>query len=159
MGTQNHELVRVFAEHGLALNPTLVEMLNEHYNHRTERRGCGYTQATRYLAELINRPLSERLLDEPGALLDEPGLDPAAREASLRRINALALLEESLLLARLITDIIKPVRNPEAALVNLPYHPAKLAIGTCPMAEKFFLELVHGHVHEFEAIHAHTTNH
>ena len=31
-------------------------MLNEHYTHQTERRGCGYTQSTRLLAEFINQP-------------------------------------------------------------------------------------------------------
>ena len=42
-----HELTRVAAAHGLHLNATLTEMLNEHFSHRTGRRGCGYTQATR----------------------------------------------------------------------------------------------------------------
>ena len=52
----SHELPRVFAEHGLALNDTLVGMLNEHFSHLTERRGCGFTQATRHLAVHVNKP-------------------------------------------------------------------------------------------------------
>ena len=51
-----HEIVTVFAQVGLPLRRTLVEMLDEHFSHHTERRGCGYTQATRYLSPLINAP-------------------------------------------------------------------------------------------------------
>src|SRR5687768_7236547 len=50
-----HEVLTVFARHGLALNSTLHEMLSEHYSHRTERRGAGFTQATRHLAGFVNR--------------------------------------------------------------------------------------------------------
>ena len=52
----DHEVLRVFAEQGFALNATLHEMLNEHFSHRTERRGAGFTQATRHLATFVNRP-------------------------------------------------------------------------------------------------------
>lgn len=51
-----HEIVTAMAEAGLPLCRTLTEMLNEHMSHCTERRGCGYTQASRYLATAINRP-------------------------------------------------------------------------------------------------------
>lgn len=51
-----HELVERGLACGLAFHATLQEMLNEHPSHRTERRGCGYTQATRFLASYINRP-------------------------------------------------------------------------------------------------------
>ena len=39
----NHEVVALFQQHLLLLSNTLTEMLNEHYSHQTERRGCGYT--------------------------------------------------------------------------------------------------------------------
>ena len=55
-----HELPAVFRKHGLWLNTTLVGMLDEHFSHRTERRGCGYTQATRHLAVLVNRARPDR---------------------------------------------------------------------------------------------------
>ncbi|WP_436915409.1 hypothetical protein [Acinetobacter gandensis] len=51
-----HEVVRLFQDHAYPLSEKLTEMLNEHYSHQTERRGCGYTQATRVLAEYINVP-------------------------------------------------------------------------------------------------------
>lgn len=50
----SHELTAAFREHGLPLSRTLQDMLDEHSSHRTERRGCGYTQATRHLAALVN---------------------------------------------------------------------------------------------------------
>lgn len=49
-----HWLPRQLAGLGAPLAPRLVEMLDEHCSHRTERRGCGFTQATRLLAEHIN---------------------------------------------------------------------------------------------------------
>ena len=51
-----HELVEGFARAGLALHPALREMLDEHPAHRTDRRGCGYTQATRFLSTFVNQP-------------------------------------------------------------------------------------------------------
>ncbi|HEV2679673.1 MAG TPA: hypothetical protein VGV14_04165 [Rhodanobacter sp.] len=51
-----HELSAAFAQVGLPLNFKLAEMLDEHFSHRTERRGCGYAQATRWLATLVNQP-------------------------------------------------------------------------------------------------------
>ena len=51
----DHEVVEAFRCEGLSLHKTLVEMLNEDATHRTERRGCGYTQATRFLATFVNQ--------------------------------------------------------------------------------------------------------
>lgn len=53
-----HELVAAFAAEQLALSERLCDMLNEQPQHRTERRGCGLTQATRLLSEHINNPRS-----------------------------------------------------------------------------------------------------
>ena len=50
-----HEVVAAFAQAGLPLCPRLRLMLDEHPDHCTERRGCGLTQATRRLAEHVNR--------------------------------------------------------------------------------------------------------
>lgn len=56
MSATPHEVVAAFARAGLALHARLCEMLDEHPSHRTERRGCGYTQATRFLSTHINQP-------------------------------------------------------------------------------------------------------
>lgn len=52
----SHEVLRAFERAGLTPHPHLREMLDEHPSHRTERRGCGYTQATRFLSTFVNRP-------------------------------------------------------------------------------------------------------
>lgn len=41
-------------QQGAAMSARLVEMLDEHCSHRTERRGCGFTQASRFLSDHIN---------------------------------------------------------------------------------------------------------
>jgi len=181
-----HELVKVFAEQGFALNATLEEMLNEHYSHRTERRGCGFTQSTRHLSDHINTPRTDsfddlrlfrdwnglelkivlqklaqhgiqadwRHLDRQSDLLeavagcDDPELTAMVqqemeRQRRLRHLPGLLEREESQLLARLIVDIVLPVDAATLDLTELPHWSDKLKIGTCPMAEKFFLELAH----------------
>lgn len=60
----SHELTSAFENAGVPLNRKLVEMLDESSVHRTERRGCGFTQATRFLAELINQPRKNTRADD-----------------------------------------------------------------------------------------------
>lgn len=149
---QAHELVHLFRRHRLALNPTLEQMLNEHYSHQTERRGCGYTQASRHLAEYINQPRSTdnsndlRLLQD-WQLRSLPDSDNATVwQQQLRQLPALMKREESRVLAQMIVDILLPVELSEHETAVIPAHPEKLAIGSCPLAEKYFLELAHRHV-------------
>lgn len=49
-----HPLCQLFSDAGLPLCRRLQEMLDEHPSHRTDRRGCGYTQATRHLSTFVN---------------------------------------------------------------------------------------------------------
>jgi hypothetical protein len=137
-GGTNHELLQAFAEQGFELNATLREMLNEHHSHRTERRGAGFTQATRHLAVLINRgrPAGEsfqpslfarRFVTVPTRSMVEPVLARLARE-------------ESRLLGRIILDVAFGA-SAAAQFTELPVWSADLKIGTCPLAEKYFLEL------------------
>jgi hypothetical protein len=60
-----HELADAFRSQGLTLRRTLEDMLNETPDHRTERRGCGFTQATRFLGTFINQAGAA---DDPGDL-------------------------------------------------------------------------------------------
>ena len=144
---QQHELISIFARFGLQLNTLLVEMLNEHHHHRTERRGCGYTQASRYLATWINQAVDERAT---GAEILFANPVPNSDIASLqRRINARLKYEESLLLAGLIFDIFRSApatTDTTETLIELASYPQKIPVGSCPLAEKYFLELAHGHV-------------
>jgi hypothetical protein len=55
---QAHELSRIFADHHLRLNAELESALAEDPEHLEIRRGGGFLQASRMLAEFINRPRS-----------------------------------------------------------------------------------------------------
>ncbi len=73
-----HELCLRFEAEDLALDRRLAEMLDEHFSHCTERRGCGLTQATRFLAERINQPRDPVHADDLGVFESPP-----AREAEV----------------------------------------------------------------------------
>lgn len=67
-----HEIVERLREQGLSLQPKLVEMLDEHASHRTDRRGCGYTQATRFLSTFVNRIASAEDASDLDVFADWP---------------------------------------------------------------------------------------
>jgi hypothetical protein len=160
-----HELYAELRAQGFVLNATLFEMLGEHYSHCTERRGCGFTQATRHLAVLVNRPPSERheaiaklfpdwarqaqgearvlAAQVEGPVDDASELSPLY--VALRGLPERLEREESRLLASMIADLVLPERG----LGRAPELPAtfdELKVGTCPLAEKYFLEIAQGHV-------------
>lgn len=185
-----HEILAIFAAANLALSTKLVEMLNEHYIHQTERRGCGYTQATRVLADYVNQPRSQddfadlklfdnyplnslralinyananqlaldgwRNLDQQHAVeqyLDNP---PQAsenyasmlqqeqqRQQCLRDLKQQAILEESRFIIQMIEDIVLEKNAEQEGLSTLHTLLEKPKVGSCPMAEKFFLEIAH----------------
>ena len=184
-----HEVIELFDEQQLPLSDKLIEMLNEDYTHQTERRGCGYTQATRVLAthinlvrdaeslddlRLFNRPLRNiklvmnqasaedihlttwrnldlhedliTLLADPKKAALNPNFFNALKEEltfqyRLRHIAPLLKREESTLLVQLLTDIILPYQGND--LTNLIALPEKSKVGSCTMAEKFFLEIAY----------------
>lgn len=160
-----HELPAAFRAHGLELSATLVEMLNEHFSHRTERRGSGYTQATRVLAQLANRATPERAATieqifpsetaqaAPSGVISlaaeaAPALPPIGAEALVHALHALRSslqLEESALLIGLIEDLVVPARQ-AAGVSELVVSHDEIKVGTCPLAEKYFLEIAHGFV-------------
>jgi hypothetical protein len=139
-----HELPKLFAEQGFRLNATLIEMLSEHFSHRTERRGCGFTQATRHLAVLVNQP-------RQGSQETIAKLFPAQAQAAqplqraLRSLPALLEREESRILLALIADLVLPAAA-TPGVEELPAYFDVLQVGTCPLAEKYFLEVSDGFV-------------
>jgi hypothetical protein len=138
----DHEILRVFAERGLPLCSTLREMLNEHFSHRTERRGAGFTQATRHLATYVNRAWRE--LNIADVRVFDARLQQPPRRAELEPLLDLLEREESKLLVNILLDVVcqrdaPPTANASTQLVAWPEDDLK--IGTCPLAEKYFLEL------------------
>lgn len=189
----NHEIVTLFETHLHPLNSKLVEMLNEHHTHQTERRGCGYTQATRFLADYINVPRSDteftdlnifadydltalkkimndasihglelnswRNLDKNTTVLnylaDESRTEQDFYQAlnkevqfqqKLRQIRQYATLEESFLIIDFIEDLVLPEQGEYLGLVNVGNIEEKPKVGSCPMAENFFLKIAHGKI-------------
>ncbi len=190
MSNVDHELVSCYREQGYSLSETLVEMLNEHYSHQTERRGCGYTQATRVIAEAVNLPrypdeykdlrifqdVDSKALKQLLAQAASHGLslnswrnldqnpdvlaylashqDDYAQALSvqvewqkkLRQIRHLLEREESQVLADLIEDLILPKNAQDTGYIELNTLTDKPKVGSCPMAEKFFLKIAHDQV-------------
>lgn len=134
-----HEILRVFAEHGRPLCATLRDMLNEHFSHRTERRGAGFTQATRHLATYVNRPWRTRDITDV-RVFDERLKSPPPRE-ELEPLLGRLEREESKMLVRIVLDVVCPGTGPVSGLTELVAWPEDLKIGTCSLAEKYFLEL------------------
>lgn len=186
--TGDHEVLTCFKTHLTPLSKNLTEMLNEHFSHQTERRGCGYTQATRVIAEFINQecddvdvkdfrifddydtknlksiifdanarqiPLkSWRHLDLNDAVKQYIQIKPnenfsqiAAKEiefqTTLRNIKNLVKFEESKLICNFLEDIILRKTDVTEHLLELRGLPEKPKVGSCPMAEKFFLKVAH----------------
>ncbi|WLF84631.1 hypothetical protein [Moraxella sp. ZY210820] len=189
----NHEIVTLFETYLHPLNSKLVEMLNEHHTHQTERRGCGYTQATRFLADYINVPRSDteftdlnifedydltalkKIMNEASVyglelnswrnldknvgvlnyLADENHAEQDFYQAlnkevqfqqKLRQIRQYANLEESFLIIDFIEDLILPEQGEQWDLINVPNLDEKPKVGSCPMAENFFLKIAHGKI-------------
>ncbi len=185
-----HEVVSAFQTCGMPLSKKLNEMLNEHFSHQSERRGCGYTQATRELADFISQPRSDdeyedlRLFADPimkplrdvviqakshGVILDswrnldispavltflkqhetatdtfsESLREQVAWQQRLRQLHSMVKREESLLVVAMIQDLILTPRERVTGLVSLPVLGLKPKVGSCPMAEKFFLEIAY----------------
>jgi hypothetical protein len=132
-------------------------MLDEHHTHQTERRGSGFTQATRFLADLVNRPEAPEsaitgLFDEAHQLALHVPAQQRCSQLQVRLAAARAQIAdrlrytESRLLLRIIEDLSDPLRSNRAQQSELRVAPEKLKVGSCPLAEQFFLEIAHGRV-------------
>jgi hypothetical protein len=139
-----HELVTELAMQGLRLNSTLIEMLGEHYSHRTPRRGCGFTQASRHLAVLVNRARQGKS-DAAGLLFPSTPCSEQELRRALDELPRRLLREESRLMAALINDLVLPA-PPVMGFDELPSFAGELKVVTCPLAEKYFLEISDGFV-------------
>lgn len=185
----DHEVVVIFKKYLYPLSAKLTEMLNEHFSHQTERRGCGYTQATRVIAEFVSQvrdPIGfqdlrifedydskglKNILNQSasyGLELDSwrnldvnpavqqclQGLNPQETfaqnlqqevnfQAKLRGIHQYAELEESQLICQLLSDIILPQKAQQIGMIECQALEEKPKVGSCPMAEKFFLRIAH----------------
>lgn len=177
-----HELITAFEQQGLPLHKVLTDMLNEAPVHRTVRRGCGLTQATRFLSDYINRPREPLLVEDLSLFKQWPKRStqalasrcfelgweqgwrnllhaPPGLHKQLQHLDALPAMlalpqqlatikqqlthAESQFLLNMITDILLPQQHELAELAPMAEKPD---IGSCSMAEAFFLEIAHGRI-------------
>lgn len=177
-----HELVTAFAQQGIALHKTLQDMLDEAPAHRTVRRGCGLTQATRFLSTYINRPreslstedfsifqlwpkrsiqaLASRSIEfgwslgwrqlhqAPAGVMEQvKGMEGAelllALPEQFAAIKQQLAYPESQLVLAMIEDILSATIDDLPQLAPMLEKPD---IGSCSMAEAFFLEIAHGRI-------------
>ena len=186
--TRTHEIVDLLVEMHLPLSHTLTDMLNDHYTHQTERRGCGYTQAYRALADYVNmvrdpietddlrvfanppiKPLrwlmaqshahgllleTWRNLDENPAVLaylqtrpvndfTDVLMEQVEFQRQLRQLHHAVQLEESKIWLQMLVDVVLPRDASQEGLAVLPTLSEKPKVGSCTMAEKFFLDIAH----------------
>src|SRR6185503_19589096 len=125
---ESHELCAVLKSHGFSLNSTLIEMLGEHYSHRTERRGCGYTQASRHLAVLVNRA-RDAGQDTAGQLFPSWARAEQRLQHVLFELSAELQREESRVMAALITDLVLPAAACPG-VQELPPFAGEIKVGT-----------------------------
>lgn len=181
-----HQVVTAFESAGFPLNKKLEGMLNEDPEHQRPRRGCGYTQASRVLAEFVNQErgltpeLDLRLFSEVGqrkfacmltvahdqlhfhpktipqlhatmklVAVQRADVQPYADQLQkLRTLDEDMELEESRLITKIILSILgvdvgfdeASASETKTRICDLPFCDEKLAIGTCPEAERYFLE-------------------
>jgi len=64
-------------------------------------------------------------------------------QAKLRHIHQYAQLEESKLICQLLADIILPQTAQDFGMIECQALAEKPKVGSCPMAEKFFLRIAH----------------
>ena len=184
----DHEVLTCFKTHLTPLSKNLTEMLNEHFSHQTERRGCGYTQATRVIAEFINQACDDvelkdfRIFEDyetkhlKSIIIDANARDIPLKswrhldldqnvknyvevkpndnfsqvlakevefQSKLRNIKNHVEFEESKLICDFLEDIILRKTEADEHLIDLKSLPEKPKVGSCPMAEKFFLKVAH----------------
>lgn len=136
-----HELLKALQQQGLEPHAQLCDMLNEHFEHRTERRGCGYTQATRLLAAQINQ---RSLVPLPRSRMFAEHLSSAELANAMTAAGAQWCEELACVESRLLARMIRGIVLRDAQGIEFPtIAPEPLKVGSCPLAEQFFLEIAY----------------
>jgi|GEM_PF-3473950 len=148
------ELSEAFSDVGLPLSPVLVEMLEESENQHSDRKGSGFTQASRYIADIIRKRRSSwdnlNIFDDTVRFsIEEPLLDKfdysevsnmdyrdSLDLSKLLEVSEAITKPGSKLLLKMIFDIL----NKESADITTPYLNKKIEIGTCTTAEVYFFD-------------------
>ena len=152
------ELIEAFKRNNLPLNSELEEMLLEKPIHQTPRRGSGFTQASRFLANLVRLPRSDNDMQLFRGSVSDDILNNIFKNGGYDRLDTtsvrLQVDKEKLkaiegemtkpatqLLAKMIGDLFG-VHPTKSTLQKLPSSKGKLEIGTCTSAEVYFYDFL-----------------
>lgn len=161
----HRELSEAFKNVGLQLNSTLIEMLEESETHHSSRKGSGFTQASRYMADIIRKKRTSwdnlNIFDDTVRFtIEEPLLDKfdytEVSKMDYRDYLDLSKLDEvaenitkpgSQLLLKMIADITSKEQNDREQIT--PYLQKKIEIGTCTTAEVYFFDYFNDHLDKY----------
>lgn len=147
-----HEIIRQLESVNVHLANDLVKMFNEDHSHQTERRGCGFTQASRFIADFINLEQSQRkqtilMLNKSYQsqfkfLSSDNAEDKKDQfKKDLLSCKESLLLEESQMFFQIFFDVF--FNYQEDDLLQIKNLSEKPKVGSCTLAEKFFLEMAY----------------
>ncbi|MEL6340538.1 MAG: hypothetical protein AAFZ38_09865 [Myxococcota bacterium] len=128
-------LVEELSRAGLVCSKTFLAMLEEQPVHRSVRRGCGFTQTTRVIAQAVHTEVTGGRIDLAPLFDRFPATAPTLRTASTGRPGAFGIW------LRLMSDLLERDGGHQP---DIRCHDEESKVGTCSAAEKFFLELAHG---------------
>ena len=128
----------LLSREGYPLAPNLRSMLADEPEHLTERRGCGFTQTTRVLAQAVHFREHKNGKTPPESLFEREV--PTANTVRSWCAEAPHLYGVWL---NLLADIVG--RDAEGGVSVHPFE-EEHEVGSCAMAEKFFLEVAHGFI-------------
>ena len=156
---ENREVSDAFKEAGMPLDWKLVGMLEESQEHQGGRRGSGFTQASRYMADIIRSERSSRdfkIFDNSFKDKIEDDFFANGNEEKLKTVDFRDFVDKnklkeisnkikgpgSKLLFGMIDDTFN--HNIDTNLATLPSSKEKMEIGTCTTAENYFFDYMRG---------------
>ncbi len=157
---ENKEVSDAFKEAGMPLDWRLVGMLEESEEHQGGRRGSGFTQASRYMADMVRSERSSKdfkIFDDSFRNEIEDDFFKNGNQDKLKTVdfrdyvdkNKLKEISDkvkgpgSKLLLGMISDTFNSSEK-DTTLATLPSSKEKMEIGTCTTAENYFFDYMKG---------------
>ncbi len=157
---ENREVSDAFKEAGMPLDWKLVGMLEESQEHQGGRRGSGFTQASRYMADIVRSERSSKdfkIFDNSFRDEIEDGFFKNGNQDKLKTVDFRDYVDKnklkeisskikgpgSKILLGMISDIFNS-NNIDTNLSHLPSSKEKMEIGTCTTAENYFFDYMRG---------------
>jgi hypothetical protein len=157
------EVLNEFKKIGLPLNETLTGMINESSEHQGGRRGSGFTQLSRQLAERVRLSGADRgvTLFDSSVISDLEDQKYANNNEDLKTTQLSSLLDKEKILG-----VYEKAKDPGSKLAlgmmidllgfsekdpsvpELPFSKDKMEIGTCTTAENYFFDYLKGSMYK-----------